>query len=120
MKISLAWTLDRTAVLTGVSVSAIKRIASDASAAATNDPLATADLLEVHDFNQGIIRRTINTMYTMQKVLPTRWTHVPPGVGWHPFVKRQSRVVSDAHLICVRRCVGFGFWLGSAASQTDV
>jgi len=66
MNISLAKVSDRTAALTGVSLATIIRITSEAASPETQKD-QPSNQNSFDDFNQGVIRRIINTMYTQQK-----------------------------------------------------
>lgn len=65
---------DRTATMTGVSRATVYRVSRQQSETApTTDTRLQERVARVHldDFDQGVVRRTINNMYSLKKTLPT-------------------------------------------------
>ena len=76
MKLSLNRVCDRTAALTGVSRSTAQEIVEEKKKAQDEQqlpkqPLSSTLKVSLNDFDQGVVRRTITSMYSLQKVLPT-------------------------------------------------
>lgn len=65
--------MERTTALTGVSKSTIARIVKGMDGSVGKDKSALPRVERVHldDFDRGVVRRTINTMYIHLKMLPT-------------------------------------------------
>ena len=75
-KLSLNRVWDRTAALTGVSRSTAQKIVEEKKKAhdeqqQPKEPPSSTSKVSLDYFDQGIVRRTIASMYTMKKVLPT-------------------------------------------------
>ena len=75
MKLSLNRVWDRTAALTGVSRSTAQKIVEEKKKAhdeqqQPKQPLSSTSKVSLDDFDQGVVRMTIASMYSL-KVLPT-------------------------------------------------
>ena len=68
MKLSLNRVWDRTAALTGVSRSTAQKIVDTGR---TAQPASSTSNVSLDDFDQGVVRRTIASMYSLKKVQPT-------------------------------------------------
>ena len=75
MKLSLDRVWGRTAALTGVSRSTAQRIVEEKKAQdeqqQPKQPPSSTSKVSLDDFDQGVVRRTIASMYSLKKVLPT-------------------------------------------------
>ena len=76
MKLSLNRIWDRTAALTGVSRSTAQKIVEKKKKAQDeqqqpNQPPSSMSKVSLGDFDQGVVRRTIASVYSLKKVLPT-------------------------------------------------
>ena len=75
MKLSLNHVWDRTAALTGVSRSTTQKIVEEKKAhdeqQQPKQPPSSTPKVSLDDFDQGVVRRTIASMYSLKKVLPT-------------------------------------------------
>ena len=72
MKLSLNRVWDRTAALTGVSRSTTLKIVEEKKKAQDEQqqPSSTSKV-SLDDFDKGVVRRTVASMYSLKKVLPT-------------------------------------------------
>ena len=75
-KLSLNRVWDRTAALTGVSRSTAQKILEEKKRAQDEQqqpkqPQSSTSKVSLDDFDQGVVRRTIASMYSLKKVLPT-------------------------------------------------
>ena len=76
MKLSLNRVWDRTAALTGVSRSTAQKIVKERKKAQDEQqqpkqPPSSTSKVSLDDFDQGVVRWTIASMYSLKKVLPT-------------------------------------------------
>ena len=75
MKLSLNRVWDKTAALTGVSRSSAQKIVEDKKAQGEQQqpkqPPSSTSKVSLDDLDQGVVRRTIVSMYSLNKVLPT-------------------------------------------------
>ena len=76
MKLSPNRVWDRTAALTGVSRSSAQKIAEEKKKAhdeqqQPKQPPSSTSKVSLDDLVQGVVRRTIASMYSLNKVLPT-------------------------------------------------
>ena len=76
MKLSLNRVRDRTAALTGVSRSTAQKIVEEKKKAQEEQqqpkqPPSSASKVSLDECDQGVVRRTIASMYSLKKVLPT-------------------------------------------------
>ena len=75
MKPSLNRVWDRTAALTGVSRSTAQKILEEKKAQdeqqQPKQPPSSTSKVSLDDFDQGVVRRAIASMYSLKKVLPT-------------------------------------------------
>ena len=76
MKLSLNRVWDRTAALTGVSRSTAQKIFEEKKKAQDEQqqpkqPPSSTTKVSLDDFDQGVVRRTIASMHSFKKVLPT-------------------------------------------------
>ena len=67
--------MDRTAALTGVSRSTPQKIMDEKKAQdeqkQPKQPPSSTSKVPLDDFDQGVVRRTIASMYSLKKILPT-------------------------------------------------
>ena len=68
MKLSLNRVLDRTAALTGVNRSTAQKIVDTGRAA---QPPSSTSNVSLDSFDQGVVRRTIASIYSLKNVQPT-------------------------------------------------
>ena len=73
MKLSLNRVWDRTAALTGVSRSSAQKIVEEKKKAQDEQqqpkqPPSSTSKVSLDDFDQGVVRRTIASMYSLNKV----------------------------------------------------
>ena len=75
MKLSLNRVWDRTAALTGVSRSTAQKIVEEKKAQdeqqQPKQPPSSSSKVSLDDFDYGVVRRAIDSMYSLKKVLPT-------------------------------------------------
>ena len=76
MKLSLNRVWDMTAALTGVSRSTTQKILEEKKKAQDKQqqpkyPPSSTSKVSMDDFDQGVVRRTIASMYSLKKILPT-------------------------------------------------
>ena len=76
IKRSLNRVWDRTAAHTGVSISTAQKIVEENKNAQDEkqqpkQPPSSTSKVSLDDFDQGVVRRTITSMYSLKKVLPT-------------------------------------------------
>ena len=76
MKPSLSLVWDRTAALTGVSRSSAQKIVEEKKKAQDEQhqpkqPPSSTSKVSLDDLDQGVVRRTIASIYSLNKVLPT-------------------------------------------------
>ena len=75
MKLSLNRAWDRTAALTGVSSFIAQKIVEEKKAQDVQQqpkqPPSSTSKVSLDDFDQGVVRRTITSMYSLKKVQPT-------------------------------------------------
>ena len=76
MKLSLNHVWDRTAALTGVSRSTTQKIVEEKKKAQDEQqqpkqPPSSMSKVSLDGFDQSVVRRTIASMYSLKKVLPT-------------------------------------------------
>ena len=76
MKLSLNRVWDRTAALTGVCRSTAQKIVEEKKKAQDEQqrpkqPPSSTSKVSLDDFDQGVVRRTIASMYSLKKILPT-------------------------------------------------
>ena len=75
MKLSLNRVWDRTAALTGVSRSTAQKMVEEKKAQdeqqQPKQAPSTTSKVSLDDFDKGVVRRTIASMYSLKKVLPT-------------------------------------------------
>ena len=76
MKLSLNCLWDKTAALTGVSRSTAQKIVEEKKKAhdeqeQPKQPPSSTSKVSLDDFDQGVVRWTIASMYSLKKVLPT-------------------------------------------------
>ena len=76
MKLSLNRAWDRTAALTGVSRSSAQKIVEEKKKAydeqqQPKQPPSSTSKVSLDDLDQGVVRRTIASMYSLNRVLPT-------------------------------------------------
>ena len=75
MKLSLNRVWDRTAALTGVSRSTAQKIVEEKKAQdeqqQPKQPPSSSSKVSLDDFDYGYVRRAIDSMYSLKKVLPT-------------------------------------------------
>ena len=76
MKLSLNRIWDRTATLTGVSRSTAQKIVEEKKKAhgeqqQPKQPPSSTSKVSLDDFDQGVVRSTIASMYALKKILPT-------------------------------------------------
>ena len=75
MKLSLNRVCDRTAALTGVSRSTAQKIVEEKKAQdeqqQPKQPPSSTSKVSLDDFDYGVVRRAIVSMYSLKKVLPT-------------------------------------------------
>ena len=76
MKLSLNRVWDRTAALTGVSRSSAQKIVEEKKEAQDEQqqpkqPQSSMSKVSLDDFDQCVVWRTISSMYSLKKVLPT-------------------------------------------------
>ena len=90
MKLPLDRVWDRTAALTGVSRSTAQNIVEEKKKARDEQqqpkqPPSSTSKVSLDDFDQGVVRRTIVSMYSLKKFLPTLdnpteyWLHFSKG-----------------------------------------
>ena len=75
-KLSLNRVWDRTAVLTGVSRSTAQKRVEEKKKAQNEQqqpkqPPSSTSKVSLDDFDKGVVRKTIASMYSLKKVLPT-------------------------------------------------
>ena len=75
MKLSLKRAYDKTAALTGVSRSTAQKIVEEKNKAQDEQqqpkqPPSSTSKVSLDDFDQGVVRRTIASMYSLKKALP--------------------------------------------------
>ena len=75
MKLSLNCVWDRTAALTGVSRSSAQKIVEEKKKAQQQQqpkqPPSSTSKVSLDDLDQGVVRRTIASMYSLNNILPT-------------------------------------------------
>ena len=75
MKLSLNPVWDRTAALTGVSRSTAQKMVEEKKAQdeqqQPKQPPSSTSKVSLDDFDKGVVRRTIASMYSLKKALPT-------------------------------------------------
>ena len=75
MKMSLNRVWNRTAVLTGVNRSTAQKNVEEKNALdkqqQPKQPASSTSKVSLDDFGQGVVGRTIASMYSLKKVLPT-------------------------------------------------
>ena len=75
MKLSLNRVCDRTAALTGVSRSTAQKSVEEKKAQdeqqQPKQPPSSTSKVSLDDFDKGVVRKTIASMYSLKKVLPT-------------------------------------------------
>ena len=136
MKLSLNGVWDRTATLTGVSRSTAQKIVEEKKKAQgeqqqPKEPPSSSLKVSLDDFDQGVVRRTIASMYSLKKVLPTldnirtelkqnigytgskdrlrkdllhmKFTYKRCGVNQKVLMERQDVVLSRIRYICIVR-----------------
>ena len=90
MKLSLNRIWDRTAALTGVSRSTAQKIVEEKKKAhdeqqQPKQPPSSTSKVSLDDFDQGVVRWTIASMYSLKKVLPTLYnirTELKQSIGY--------------------------------------
>ena len=75
MKLSLNRVWDRTAALTGISRSTVQKIVEEKKAhdeqQQPKPPPSSTSKVSLSDLDQGVVRRTIASLYSLNTVLPT-------------------------------------------------
>ena len=107
MKLSLNRVWDRTAALTGVIRSTTlkiveekKKVEEKRAQDEQQQPSSTSKV-SLDDFDQGVVRRTIASMYSLKKVLPTldnNRIELKLSIGYTGYTGSKGRLRKDLHI----------------------
>ena len=111
MKLSLNHVWDRTAALTGVSRSTAQKIVEEKKKAQDEQqqpkqPPPSMSKVSLDDFVQGVVWRTIVSMYSLKQVLPTLdniRTELKPIIG---YTGSKGHLRKDLHMKFAYTCCG--------------
>ena len=107
MNLSLNRIWDRTAALTGVSRSTAQKIVGEKKAhdeqQHPKQPPSSASKVSLDDFDQGVVRWTIASMYSLKKVLPTLRAQTEYWLHWQQGSSSQR---SPSYEVCLHTLFG--------------